>query len=186
MATILDVGFLSQFSTAFAFLFVLILVYGILSFTHFLGGSKGLQAFLAFLIAIFVLLTPKIGQVFLLIVPWLTLLFILILFIFLGFKMFGVTDSDFRTLAGDRSVVWTLLSIIVITLLWGVVQVYGTPSTPNAGEEPSTGFTHTLGMVFFHPKVLGGVFILLMAMFAIYTLTGDAPVKSGHGGHGGH
>lgn len=194
MATILDVSLLSRFSAIFAFLFVLVFAYGILSFSKFFGGSKALQIFLAFLISVFVLLTPRIGQVFLLTVPWLTFFFIMIAFILLAYKMFGVTDMDFHTLIkNERGLVWTILSIVILLMIWGVVQVYGTPYIPGAGEggagagtdAAAGGFTSTMGAIFFHPKVLGAIFLLLMAVFAIGILAGESAPHAG-GGHGGH
>ena len=195
MATIFDVGLLSRFSAIFGFLFVFVLLYGILSFSHFLGGNKSLQVFLAFIISVIVLITPKMGQVFLITVPWLTFLCILLAFIFLAFKMFGVTDSDLHSVVmHDKAIFWTVLSVVVIIMLWGIVQVYGThyiPATPGQGEtaaqvnQPSTGFTGTLGIVFFNPKVLGAVFLLLVAVFTIGILSSESGPAPG-GGHGGH
>ena len=191
MATILDVSLLTRFSAFFAFLFVFVLLYGILSFSKFFGGSKGLQVLLAFIIAIIVLMTPKMGQVFLFVVPWLTFLFILIAFLFLAYKMFGITDADFHSLIkSERGLIWTILSIVVIMMLWAIVHVYGTPNIPAADgtTEPAGGFTSTLGAVFFHPTVLGAVFLLLLAVFAIGILAGESvPGSGGSGGsHGGH
>lgn len=190
MATILDVSLLTRFSAFFAFLFVFVMVYGILSFSKFFGGNKSLQVFLGFLIAIFVLITPKMGQVFLFVVPWLTFLFILIAFLFLAYKMFGITDADLHSvIKSERGLMWAILSVVVLTMIWGVVHVYGTPNIPAADGtmEPAGGFTSTIGAVFFHPTVLGAVFLLLLAVFAIGILAGEsAPGQSGGGSHGGH
>lgn len=192
MATFLDVSLLTRFSAIFAFLFVLVMVYGLLSFSKFFGGNKTLQVFLAILVGIFVLLTPRIGQVFLFTVPWLTFFFLLVAFLFIAFKMFGTTDADLHSvIKRERGLIWTIISIVVIIMLWGVIHVYGTPYIPAAdgteigAETSSGGFTSTVGAVFFHPKVLGTVFLLLMAVFAVGILASEGipPQAGGHGGH---
>src|SRR3989344_2483541 len=115
MATFLDVGILENFSIVFAFLFVLVVMYGILSVTHMFKDNKALQGFVALLVAVIMLLMPKLNQVILLMVPWMTLIFIVMMMLFLAFKMFGATDHDFMSaLKDNKGLFWTVFWVFIV------------------------------------------------------------------------
>ncbi len=188
MATLLDAGLLEKFSIVFAFLFVLVVLYGILTATNLFKGNHAIQAFIALLASIFMLLMPKLNQVILLMVPWMTLIFIFMLFIFLAFKMFGATDHDFMSvLSANRGLFWTVFWVFTIIFLWSIADVYWTPAkAEQSGEQAilqATTFSERFGAVFFHPTVFGTIVVLLIGLFAVSILASETGGVIGGGGH---
>lgn len=187
MATILDIGILEKFSVIFAFLFVLIVLYGILSVTHLFKDNHTIQGLLALLVSLFMLMMPKLNQVIMLMVPWMTLIFIFMLFMFLAFKMFGATDHDFMSaLQANRGLFWLVFWVFVIIFLWSIADVYWSPKKAEMGGEQAIEqaqtFSERFGAVFFHPQVFGVIIVILIGVFAVSLLAGE----SGPIGGGGH
>lgn len=185
MVTPLDASFglIGKFSLIISFVFVIVVMYGILAFTKAFGNNKGLQIFIAFLIGLFVLLMPGMSEVIRLWVPWLAILMIIIIFLLLFFKMFGATDEHFLSVVKNYpGVYWTIIAVVLLSALWAITHVYhgyydGSPT----GAEPGEGglaergpITRTFGQVFFHPTVLGVVFIFLFAVFMIGILAAES------------
>ncbi|MBI1969997.1 hypothetical protein HYS48_04855 [Candidatus Woesearchaeota archaeon] len=188
MATILDASFglLGKFTLIFSFVLVVVVIYGILSFTKAFGDNKMVQGLLALLFGLFVLIMPGMSEVISLFIPWITLLLIILIFLLLFFKLFGATDKDFMAVLGEyKGIVWTIISFVLLIGLWAVTQVYygyyqeTPPGEAGAVEQAVSAqeegnITKTFGAVFFHPKVLGVVFILLFSVFMISILTAQS------------
>ncbi len=180
MATLLDIGLLQKFELIFPFLFVLVVIWGILSYSKFLGDNKTLHSILALLFAVVVLFSAQARAVINAISPWFVIIFIFVIFILISIKMFGVSDESIAAgLKGDYQwVLWTISIIGVIVLILSVVDVNfwreetASPvgDTIEEGEVGGTG----IGSVFAvlrHPNILGLLLLLLIATFAIQKLT---------------
>ena len=185
MVTVLDAGLLQNFSVIFSFIFVIAIVYGIFSLIGLFGESKGLQILIAFIIGLMVIIIPEVNKLITTMVPWFTLFFIFILFLLVAYKIFGATDADIMgALRGNTAIVWFIGIIFVIIVLASFGAVYGQrllPVTSNetaAGIEGSGGETGTgtvdyrqnVAATFFHPKVLGMLFILILGIFTVAIL----------------
>ena len=183
MASVLDIGLLDKFSFLFTMLLVVVIVYGVLEYTKFFGDRQGLHIMFAFLVGVMLLLVPSVNQVISIITPWFILLFVFILLIIIAYKMLGATDADIKSaMSTNKSIIYWILIFAVIILLGGLGKVFfsggdnaigvtaNETGVSTAGEIGQTGvgaFYATL----FHPKVLGLIFLLLIGVFTITTLS---------------
>jgi hypothetical protein len=182
MATILDTGLLSKFSFLFSMLLIIVLVYGILEYTKIFGDRQGLHILVAFLLGIILLLFPSVNQVISVITPWFVLMFIFILLMVIAYKMLGATDSDIKdAMITNKSIIYWIMIFSVIILLGGLGVVFfsgnqDTQTTINASGTTVAGDvggrgTSALMATIFHPKVLGFIFLMLIGVFTITTLS---------------
>lgn len=174
MATFLDIGLFEAFSPVFAFLFVWVTVFAVLQFTKFLGDNKGLHALFAFILAVLTMLSPKLVQLIGTMAPIFVVAIIFIVFLLLLYKMFGV-DDDWLTSAikGKGSAFYWILIVAAVIVVGSVSIVFGEEilSITQGGDGGNTtGVVGNLGSTLFHPKVLGFVVLMLIAVFAIYML----------------
>lgn len=192
MATpVLDVGLLGFFRPILTFLLVLTVLYGLFQYTKFLGDNKIIHTFLAFLIAIFAafLSSTSSGMIEYLVSNF-TILFIFIILIMLAYMTLGASHSDFAgVLKKYPGVQWTVAIIVIIIALGALSNAFGQkalgkdqepdqeqPSTvdPETGATGSTStndFNTNLKNTFYHPKVIGIIFVLLIASFAVRLLS---------------
>jgi len=196
MATVLDIGALQHFSIIFTLILVVTLMFAILQFTKAFGGSKGVHIILAFVVGLIAILVPEVTAMIGTMIPWFTLLFIFLVLVILSYKIFGATDADFAAVVRDRSVIWVVLIICIVIVIASFSSVYGqrfltgedqapskvTKATGTAGEgavadgSATPDFKSNLSATFFHPKILGIIFILLVAVFTIAILAAEVRV----------
>ncbi len=185
MATPLDVGLLQNFSIIFSFLFVLVIVYGIVSYTKLFGESKAIHGLVALLLAISLLFSPTVRGVINLMAPWFVLLFIFAVFMILAFKVFGTSNEDIMGVLKSKEynyIIWWVVSIALVIGLGSLSHVtFGAGQTPEAastvgnvtareaGETGGAG-TSSFFKVITHPKILGMTLILLIGAFTIQKL----------------
>ena len=179
MATLFDLGLIQKFDIIFPFLLVLIVVWGMLNYSKFLGTNKSLHAFIAIIIALLILISDSARDIINAIAPWFVLLFIFILFILMSIKIFGVSDSDIMSVLKSEEYSWIIWVIVIAgcaILAYSVVdtQVWqkneANETTPfsggNVGEDTQSAFFATLR----NPQVLGLVIIFLIGATTIYRL----------------
>lgn len=183
MVTPLESGaLLENFSIIFTLILVMVVVYGIMQWSKMLGESKGLHLLIALVFGLFVIMIPDVTEVISVMIPWFVLLFIFAILMIMAYKIFGATDSDVRSaLVGDRTVIWVVIIIGIIIVIGSFSSVYGqrmlsgsdnAPSDDEGmrGSTASGSFASNIGATFFHPKVIGLLFILLVAVFTVAIL----------------
>lgn len=184
MATVLDgaIGLLKQFDAAFAFLLIFVLIFAVLNFTDVLKAGPGINAIAALSIAVLALFIPTVTKVISSMTPWFVVFFILIIFVLVGFKLFGVSDSDITdTLKAQGGIKWVIIIVMLVIFVGAISSAYGPgllPATANAStaaaaSDGSTAsvasgdFSANAKATIFHPKVVGVMFILLLGTAAI-------------------
>lgn len=183
MATFLDVGLLNYFSIIFPALLVFAIVYAILNTTKIIGGNKSLDAIVAVALGFMVLLSEDIVQVINFMAPWFVLVFIFVLLLVLVYRTAGATDKDITEyIRTDRSVKWAIFAVGIIIFLAGLGTVLGQNIGPylqggNATtiEDIQSGvatgdWEQNVTATLFHPKILGVIMVLVIAVFAIALL----------------
>jgi len=183
MTTFLDIGLLESFNPAFSFLFVWVAVFAILEYTKLFTENKGIHAFLALLLAIMTLLSGKLVSLISLMAPVFVVGMLFLMFLFLIYKMFGVEEKWFQEAITGRSAAyyWVILVSIVI-LIGSIAYVFGpnllafTQGGATTGNETDVG--RNIGATIFHPKVLGFIFIMAIAIFTIMQLASDIKKKA--------
>lgn len=160
MATFLDVTGLQHFSSIFVFLFVWIVIYAILVWTHALGRNNLVNILVGLLMAIFVLISPFATNVVATTAPFLAVLFVLIMLMSVASHMLGGHGEAVPGLKG------VLLVFIVFVVIIGVaIQIRS-----QADSQPETKDVSRTVNLIFHPTFLGTVLIFAIAIFTIALL----------------
>src|SRR3989344_1154605 len=181
MVTVLESGLLENFTIIFSLVFVIAIVYGVFQMGKVFGDNKGLHALIALIVGLLVIMVPDITKIIAVMIPWFTLLFIFILFLILAYKIFGASDEDvLSVLKVDHVTIWVIIIIAIVIVIASFSNVYGQKLLESPGGNDTrvasdvgtaTGsFSQNVGATFFHPKVLGMIFILLVAVFTISLL----------------
>ncbi|MEM4244735.1 MAG: hypothetical protein QW404_00155 [Candidatus Nanoarchaeia archaeon] len=188
MATILDIGILNYFIPVFIFLFVFTVFFAILQKTKIFGANAGIDALIAFSVAMLFMFVSDARQLITVITPWLVILLVVIMSLLLVFMFLGVKAETISDAMSESGTVWTILIILIIGLIIAFTQVFGskiaaitqgpypyptgTEQTTTTGTTtpPPTGQQHflvTVGNIVFSPKILGMFLLLIIASQAI-------------------
>ncbi len=188
MATFLDVGLIQNFSIIFPFLLVLVVVFGIASYTKLFGENKTIHGLIALILAISLMFSPTVRSAINLMAPWFVLLFIFMVFMILAFKVFGSSNEDVMSVLKNPEysyIIWWTAALAITIGVGSLSHVtFGQGQTPEAtgtvgdiGERESKGIgTSAFFQIITHPKVLGIALLLLIGSFTIQKLATSAPV----------
>jgi hypothetical protein len=171
VASFLDVTGLAEFSKLFVFILVLLVVYAILAYSKVLGENKAIPWLIAFVLAIFVVVTPIAAGAIAYISPWFVLVFIFIGFITASLKMFGASPAD---IGSYTSLKWVFMVIVIIIMVVGFLSYIRERTFLPGDNETSTDISEYTksSIVIFHPTILGAIVVLLIAVFTIALLSG--------------
>ncbi|MFH1408774.1 MAG: hypothetical protein ABIH34_02615 [Nanoarchaeota archaeon] len=186
MASVLDLGLLGYFKPILSIVLVAALAYGMFSYTKIFGENKSIYAVISVLIALTLAFIPALNNLVSTMLPWFVVFFIFVIFILMGYKLFGATDSDLsNVLKGNKTIVYWVLVIGILIFLGSIGQVFFTAtdggdttditntSRIQTGDVGSTG-SGAFWATIVHPKVLGMIVILLIGVFTIMTLAGGS------------
>lgn len=166
MATFLDIAGLQQFSIFFVFIFVWLAVYAILTYSKILGDNKGIQIVIGLVIGLLVLFSPIATGTIEYIAPWFAVVFIFVIFATIALRLFGA--SGIESLGSLRLI--TVIVIVLILVVGALSYVRQQIIVPGENETSvDYGKTTT---ILFHPKILGIVFVLIIAIFTIALMAG--------------
>lgn len=171
MASFLDVTGLAEFSKLFVFILILVIVYAVLAYSKILGENKAIAWLIAFVLAIFVVITPIAAGAIAYISPWFVLAFVFFGFIIASMKMFGASGADISSYTSLKSVFGIIILIILIV---GFLSYIREQTTLPGDNETSTDIDEYIksSIVIFHPTILGAIVVLLIAVFTIALLSG--------------
>ena len=191
---VLNLELLGHFTPVFSFLLVLVLVYAALQYTKALGGNKIIHAIIALVLAFVVILIPSMTALIMFAAPWFTILFIMVIFGIIGFKLFGVSDDNIsEVMRKHTGLQWTILIVMLVIVIGALSVSFGqkqldkttgasglpsnafdadyvnsVPSGSTATKDYQTNFQRTL----YHPKMLGVLFILIFSAIAVRVMSG--------------
>lgn len=162
MATFLDMGagkVFEYFMPAFIFILIFILLYATLDKTGLIGKNKSLNAIVSLIVSLTVLFTGGTVELINFVTPWFAVIIVVALLAVL------LMSAHLKEGELNLGVVPTLAMIFAgIVLMVGITQVFGPVFQPYSDGADSGWWTLK---TIFHPRVLGAVFILLIAAFAI-------------------
>lgn len=184
MVTLLDIGLLQRFEVIFPFLFVLVLLYAILSRMTWFKDTQAVAFLIAFALAVMTLMSSIAVKTINRMAPWFVLLVVFGVFFILAYVSFGVKEGTIEDVLTKSehsgTFAWWVLALMLIigfgSLATTVSEEIGfrTLAAEEGAAAPGTpepiGFWATI----FHPKILGLVLILLIAMFTVMKLAGKA------------
>lgn len=165
MATFLDISGLSSFSSFFAFAFVWLATYAILKYTKVLGDNEAINIVLGLFIGLFALFSPLATGIITYVAPWFAVVLIFAVFGIMAMKMFG---GSFESLGSLR--ILTFVVIVLIIVVSALSYVRQNISIP--GDNETTADYNKGVNVLFHPKILGVIFIMVIAIFTVVLLAG--------------
>ncbi|MBI3032320.1 hypothetical protein HYY69_02495 [Candidatus Woesearchaeota archaeon] len=196
---VINIELLQHFTPVLSFILVLVLIYAALQYTKALGANKIIHAILAIVVSFVVVLSPNITSIVMFAAPWFTILFILVIFALIGVKLFGVSDDSISSMMKNHAgLQWTFIIVIVIIILGALSTSFGQKQLElgQAGEQlvltkqdpggsTATGNYQTnLQRTIYHPKVLGLLFVLIVAALTVRLMSGkmtpDWPDRGGH------
>lgn len=168
MATVLDTGLLKFFLPIFSFLLVLVISYAILEKTNILKNHN-VNIAAAFAISVLFLFTPNAIKLIQLTTPWFVVFLIFLMIMFMTFMFLGAKDEQINMVISYPSVYWTIIVVILGIFLFGMTQIFGgeVQAIFGGGSTSEGGLIVDIGKIIFHPRMLGAIFILLIASQAI-------------------
>ena len=181
-------GLLKEFSIIFGWLFVFVLSYALLEVTKVLGENKGLHAVLAVCFATLFAFSERATNIVLGSAPWFVVFMVLVMFLLIGVRFaFGDKGDELllETLGRRKAGWWILLPVVAIVGILIAFQIGpemlpgggGTETTESGGTSTATSsFSQNIVNTLYHPKIIGMAAILMIAVFAIFTIC-TVPVK---------
>ncbi len=163
MATFLDVGLLEFFLPLFSFLFIVMVLYALMHKNNFLGPSDRVHWVAAISIGMIVLFSGGSIELINIITPWFVILIIFLVLLFSIFMFFGTKETELLSTIGGPIVV---VIVALLMLLAAISAVFGPVFNPYQTDEEGRTIQSETIRTLFHPRVLGAVFILLIAAFA--------------------
>src|SRR3989338_7637930 len=180
MVTFLDTSVLKAFDVVYAFLFVWALMYAILHKVKFVSTSSGVNAVIATAAAFIVILSRNIVEMINFMIPWFTIVIIMVVLLLLIFQIFGFKEADMAKAVKDKAIYWTLIGIAIVIMFAAFSNVFG-QSILEAGQQARgeindtsvPGFQQSLFVTLFNPKVLGLIILFAIAVMTVALLSGE-------------
>lgn len=174
MATLLDFGLSSAFSTIFSWLLVFVLMFAILEKSKAVSDKSGINGLIAFAVAILFLFVPGVSKILTLSSPWFVLLIFIIFMVVLASMFMGATEADITKAFKVEGIAYWIITIVILIVVGAVGNVYHdkiTGLTSATGGEITTAASNdwltSVGLVILNPKVLGMALIFIIAALAI-------------------
>lgn len=176
MATILDFGLLKVLHNVFPFLFILILVYAVLSHFKLFKENPFYAASIALLLSLMSMFSPILVKSIERMAPYFVLLILFIVLLLITYQSFGVEEKtildvikgeEYGSLFGHG-----MLAIVLVIVLGSFAAVVSEEQgflalTGEAGEGEQAGFFK----IVFHPSILGFIAVMLIALFTVLRLS---------------
>lgn len=185
MATILDIGILEQFSDIFAWIFLFVILYGVLEVAN-LFKNKGLHALLAISATIVIGITSGTANVVTDLLPWFVVTGFFVVFLVILAQFVGINIH--QTFFGGSSGIWWLFVPLIVGLVISLVSSGEFSRTgteihvdPETGEEVEVSTGQTVVGILTEPKVLGMILLLAISAVTVAIMAGGGPpIPGGH------
>jgi hypothetical protein len=168
MATVLDVGLLNFFLPVFTFLFITILCYAILRKVLKDLDNKAVWV-AAICLGLMALFSGKAIDLINFITPWYIVIFVFLLLTFMALMFWDVPQKDILASLGGTT---TIVVIGILILVLGISQVFSPVFSPYSTTDSATKTIAGEALkTVFHPRILGAIFILIIAAFAVQRIS---------------
>ena len=171
MATVFDVGLLSEFADIFAWVLIFVVIYGILQITD-IFKNRGIHALAAASITFLRGVTGGTTQVIAGLAPWFVITGFFVVFLMILVQFMGVSIQD--TVFGGSAGMWWVFVPLVIGLIIALVAGPFSGETevdPETGEAISTPGQNVLNIIT-EPKILGLILILAISSVTVALMAG--------------
>ena len=178
MASLLDISLLTHFQDVFVILFIFTIVYALLQLKSPFGANKGINAMIAFAVAMIFVFSGDAIDIVKQTVPWYVLILIVLTMAYFVSLSVG---SNFTPELTKNIGTWVLVIGIIIFLInvslklgQGAGPFLGNssidPDTVEAGGTGDVGsgsYSQNFAATIFHPKVLAMILVLIVCLFAV-------------------
>ncbi len=149
--------------TTFIFIFVFAVLYALISKMEFFGENKAVHVLIAFSSAMLIIFIPETKALINFFTPWFIILILLVVFILLAVMTLGIKHTEITDWLKNVSPGTTTVVVIIVIVLFlmAIYKVFG-PVLTIAGPEEQ-GLWAMLTRVILQPKVLGVIFLLIIA-----------------------
>ncbi len=175
---------MDNFSFVFPFLLVLVVIWGLLNWVKLFGENKTVNGMIAVVFAMMTLFSPIVRETINVMSPWFVLLFFFIIFALVAFKIFGFGDADIMGVmsGGHKFISFWVVALVIIIAFGSLFYVLANQGGVGTGGDGDVQVTESDGSVssgsqqnsfwatMVHPKVLGFILIMLIAMFTVQRL----------------
>tara|TARA_Y100000310_G_C20668027_1_gene808691 strand:- start:1521 stop:1934 length:414 start_codon:yes stop_codon:yes gene_type:complete len=131
------------------------------------GDNKAIHALIAFLISLFIVLNPTVFDIVRSISPWIGLVMVLLMFM-LPLMRILIPSMEEATYGARGTFLLIVVFIIIIAVF---VRIRQDVTAPGEGEEVEEVDYSKVSNVILNPKMLGGLFLLMVAVLTIAMLT---------------
>ena len=164
MATVLQTDLLVFLTPLFIFLLVWVVLYSLLQKFKFFGGIKGFDALISVAVSILFLFSPEATSVVSDFTPWVMLLGMLVLVIFIFFMALGVKEGVIvDNILKSTAFITVAVVIIVVLFLIALTNVFG----PFLLSNSDPGFWNATKRAILNPRMLGALFLLVIASYTV-------------------
>ncbi|MDK2907973.1 MAG: hypothetical protein PWQ87_431 [Candidatus Woesearchaeota archaeon] len=179
MATLLDLELFSIFSPIFVFIIVFLFMYIILSMVPPMKDKKSLSLVIAFLMAMIFSVYPGMSEFVYELTPGIVIFIIIISFVLITLSAVGLSQKDLLGLFGEdnKGATWFFFIIALVIVGIAASAAFGEEMlsiTDTSSNNASGEFQENIVETIFHPSVLGLIFFMLIAIFAMIFLTPPA------------
>ena len=148
--------------TTFMFIFIFAILYAIISKIELFGENKAVQAAIAFAAAMLVIFIPETRALINFMTPWFVIFIIVIIFMLLIVMALGIKHTEITDYLKDSpGTTTTIVVVVLLIFLFAMYKVFG-PIFTMAGPG-ETGLWATITRTLLQPKILGVLFLLLIA-----------------------
>lgn len=175
MATILDVGLLQYFSVVFPVILVFAIVYALLFKTKAIGDNPAINALIAIVAGLLMVLSEKALEILNFMIPWFAIAVIFLIMLIMLFKVFGLKDDSLTAVLKDKAVYWALILVALGIVGAAFANSFGQDIVDAGTGEGDAGANDALSNVIkilTNSKVLGFIVIIAIAVAAVFLLTG--------------
>lgn len=164
MATPLFSGSSMEFViTTLIFIFLFAILYALITKVELFGENKAVHILIAFSSSLLVLFIPEAKELINYMTPWFIVFLILIIFIMLAVMTLGIKHTEITDWLKNASpgTTYIVIVFVIIIFLFACYKVFGNVLTPAGPGE--TGLWAAISRAIIQPKVLGVLFLLLIA-----------------------
>lgn len=181
MVTVLDIGIVQMFDFIFPVILIWAFVFALLQKTKVIGDSPGINALIASIAALTVLLSRTVIDLINFMIPWFSIAIIFFVLMLLLFMIFGAKGTE--AFYKDEKLRWVILGVGILIVVAAGGKVLGQTMLEagrGGGEtvvEDGSGatgedFQTNIILTLMNPKILGLIIVFAIVIFAVALLSG--------------
>ncbi|MBS3107166.1 hypothetical protein J4419_05925 [Candidatus Woesearchaeota archaeon] len=181
MATFIDVTGIAAFSRIFVFVILFIGAYVFFKHTHWFQ-HEWIAWIIALAVSLLIVVSDTVTNIVTNVTPWLAVLMFLAIFVLMAGKVLGTDVEEFPQAKAVFFIVLVLV-FLVGTLAYLRSQLTAPGDVDEEGNLIQEQDYITTRNFIFHPKFMGIIFVLLVAIFTVALMAGNSVAGGQGGGH---